>query len=259
MSGLAIIISPAKRMFHEPDIIPPRAFPTMLGRTEEILAALKALDEAELRRVLAVRGMSPYAEMYRRMKKGDLYSSAASPAVLAYDGIQYKYMSPGVFTDAEAEYIHRHLFIISGFYGALDAYDGIIPYRLEMQAKLAVGGARDLYEYWGDSICRRVTEDRDTIIDLASAEYSRAVVPYARGVRVVRCVFAERDGVRLVQKGVYVKMARGAMVRYMAENNVQRPEELWDFDRLEYKYDPTLSGKDTYVFVSDIGKGIMRI
>lgn len=250
MNELAIIISPAKRMFHEPDIIPPRAFPSMAERTEEILASLKALSEDELRRVLAVRDVSPYAEMYRRMEKSDLYSAAASPAVLAFDGIQYKYMAPGVFTDTEAEYIHRRLFIISGFYGALGAYDGIIPYRLEMQAKLAVGGARDLYEYWGDSICRRVTYGRDTIIDLASAEYSRAVVPHATGVRVVRCVFAERDGARLVQKGVYVKMARGAMVRYMAERGVQRPEELREFNGLGYSFEPLLSGKDKYVFVN---------
>lgn len=250
MSGLAIIISPAKRMFHEPDITPPRGMPVMAGRTEEILSTLKALGEDELRRVLTVRNVSPYAEMYRRMEKGDLYSAAASPAVLAFDGIQYKYMAPGVFTDAEAEYIHRRLFIISGFYGALGAYDGIIPYRLEMQAKLSVGAAHDLYEYWGDSIGRRVTEGRDTLIDLASAEYSRAVVPHATGVRVVGCVFAERDGARLIQKGVYVKMARGAMVRYMAERGVQRPEELQEFRGLGYSFEPLLSGKDKYVFLS---------
>lgn len=250
MSRLAIIISPAKKMFREPDIIPPRGVPAMAERTEKILSALKSLSDEELRELLAVKNVSPYAEMYRNMQAGDLYSAAASPAVLAYDGIQYKYMSPGVFTSAEAEYIHRRLFIISGFYGALSAYDGIVPYRLEMQAKLSVGGARDLYEYWGDSIYRRVAADCDTIVDLASAEYSCAVVPYARGVRIVRCVFAERKGERLIQKGVYVKMARGAMVRYMAENDVQSPDVLCRFDRLGYKYDPTLSEKDIYVFVS---------
>jgi hypothetical protein len=250
MSGLAIIISPAKRMLAEADIIPPRGIPAMASRTEEILSALKKLSDGELRRVLALRDASPYVEMYRRMDKSDLYSAAASPAVLAYDGIQYKYMSPGVFTYEESEYIQRRLFIISGFYGALRAYDGILPYRLEMQSKLSVGGARDLYEYWGSSIYECVTAEHDVIVDLASSEYSRAVLPYSRGVRVVRCVFAEQEGDRLIQKGVYVKMARGAMVRYMAESKAESPEALRDFHGLGYSYSPTLSEKDTYVFIA---------
>ena len=37
--------------------------------------------------------------------------------------------------------------ILSGFYGLLRPFDGVTPYRLEMQAKLAVDGCRDLYQF----------------------------------------------------------------------------------------------------------------
>ena len=61
-----------------------------------------------------------------------------TPAVLAYKGIQYQYMAPGVFTDMELEYIQQHLRILSGFYGILRPFDGVTPYRLEMQANLSI-------------------------------------------------------------------------------------------------------------------------
>ena len=41
----------------------------------------------------------------------------------------------------------------------------------------------------------------------------------------------------------------GEMVRYMAENQIEHPEELKHFSRLDYIYDPTRSSEDTYVFV----------
>ena len=67
-----------------------------------------------------------------------------TPAILAYEGIQYQYMAPGVFNQEELAYVEEHLRILSGFYGLLRPFDGVTPYRLEMQAKLAVSGAKDL-------------------------------------------------------------------------------------------------------------------
>ena len=35
------------------------------------------------------------------------------------------------------------------------------------------------------------------------------------------------------------KMARGEMVRYMAENQIEAPEQIKAFDRLKYRFDHT--------------------
>lgn len=47
------------------------------------------------------------------------------------------------------------------------------------------------------------------------------------------------------------KMARGEMVRYMAENRIEAPEQIKAFDRLKYRFDHTRSNNETYVFLRD--------
>lgn len=88
---------------------------------------------------------------HRRLQNMELHNNL-TPAVLAYDGIQYQYMASRVFENSQLDYVAGHLNILSGFYGILKAMDGVVPYRLEMQAKLKVDGCRDLYEFWGDKI-----------------------------------------------------------------------------------------------------------
>ena len=166
-----------------------------------------------------------------------------TPALLAYDGIQYTYMAPAVFEDGQFDYVQEHLRILSGFYGVVKPLDGVVPYRLEMsakgtsfasQAKAAVDGRRNLYDFWGGSLyqevigCRARTAsasssrtahemDGRILINLASKEYSKCIEKYLRPEdRYITCVFGELTGGRVVQKGVYAKMARGEMVRFMA-------------------------------------------
>ncbi len=51
-----------------------------------------------------------------------------------------------------------------------------------------------------------------------------------------------------VTKGTYAKMARGEMVRFMAENQIEDSEEIKRFDRLGYVYRDDLSGDREIVF-----------
>lgn len=44
-------------------------------------------------------------------------------------------------------------------------------------------------------------------------------------------------------------MARGEMVRFMAENQIEDVEKLKNFDRLEYQYREDLSSEMEYVFI----------
>ena len=83
-------------------------------------------------------------------------------------------MAPAVFGGAQTDYIQEHLCILSGFYGVLKPFDGVTPYRLEMQAKASEAG--DLYKFWGDKLYREVTREEQgagsLIVNLASKEYS---------------------------------------------------------------------------------------
>ena len=173
-----------------------------------------------------------------------------TPAILAYEGIQYQHMAPGVFTNQEFAYVQEHLRILSGFYGILRPFDGVTPYRLEMQAKLPMGEAKDLYAFWGSRIAQNLFAETDCIINLASKEYSRCVSQdLDPAIRFITCVFGEEKGGKIIEKGTICKMARGEMVRYLAENQIKAPEEMKAFDRLNYRYASEHSDDSNYVFI----------
>ena len=161
-------------------------------------------------------------------------------------------MAPGVFTNDELDYVQEHLRILSGFYGVLRPFDGVTPYRLEMQARLKIGEAKDLYSYWGDSIAKNLLSETDCILNLASQEYSRCVSAHLTdGVQFITCLFCERKNGKLIEKGTLCKMARGEMVRYMAEHQIETAEKIKAFDRLGYRFAPSESNQTTYTFIKE--------
>ena len=245
---MRIIISPAKKMNMDTDSLPVRDLPVFLDRTEEICRKLQSKSPAELQKLWKCND-SIAALNVERLANMDLYRNL-TPALLAYEGIQYQYMAPNVFTNREYDYIQEHLRILSGFYGILRPFDGVTPYRLEMQGKLNIREAKDLYNYWNSTLAEHIFAETDCIINLASKEYSICVSKYLRpGIRFITCVFGEEKGGKIIEKGTMCKMARGEMVRYMAEHQIKTPEDIKSFDRLDYAFDPERSNESTYVFV----------
>lgn len=246
---MKIILSPAKQMGEDRDSLPPLGRPRYEDRAAVLLEYLRSLPYPRLKGLLGCNDALARAA-YQTYQGMDLHR-ADTPAVLAYRGIQYRYMAPQVFEGPYFDYIQQRLRILSGFYGLLRPLDAVVPCRLEMQAKVCFAGWRDLYHFWGDRLYRAIAGEGDRVIlNLASREYSRAVEPYLEAAdRFVTCVFGEVQGERVIEKGVYVKMARGEMVRWMAENAVEQVEELKGFDRLDFSYCPERSAVDRLVFV----------
>ena len=245
---MRIIISPAKKMRVDTDSLLYRDLPDCLTRTEELARILKSMSDAELKKLWKCNDQIAQLNI-QRLQNMDLHNRL-TPAVLAYEGIQYQYMAPGVFTEQAFDYIQEHLRILSGFYGILRPFDGVTPYRLEMQAKLRVGERKDLYAYWGDSLAKKLFLETDCIVNLASKEYSVCVSKYLpANVRFITCVFGEEKNGKVVEKGTMCKMARGEMVRFMAENQITDPEKIKSFDRLNYRFDPVRSDDNSFVFI----------
>ena len=158
-------------------------------------------------------------------------------------------MAPAVFEKDQIDYIQEHLRILSAFYGVLKPMDGVSPYRLEMQAKAAVGGHKDLYAFWGKCLYGQVRDESGIIINLASREYSKCIEKYlTKQDRYITITFCERSGGKMVTKGTYAKMARGEMVRFMAEKRLEDPAGIRRFDRLGYGFREDLSSDREYVF-----------
>ena len=245
---MRIIISPAKKMNVDTDSLPWRDLPAFLPKTEELAKTLQGMGYDELKKLWKCND-SIAAVNVDRLVNMDLHTRL-TPAVLAYEGIQYQYMAPGVFTNREYDYIQEHLRILSGFYGVLKPFDGVTPYRLEMQAKLKTCEAKDLYSYWDNTLAEHIFSETDCIINLASKEYSVCVSKYLRpGIRFITCVFGEEKDSKVIEKGTMCKMARGEMVRYMAENQIIDPEQIKTFDRLDYHFDEVHSDSQHFFFL----------
>ena len=102
---------------------------------------------------------------------------------------------------------------------------------------------------WNLPVLAYVTGDSRIIINLASKEYSKCIEKYLTPQdRYITIIFCELSGDKLVTKGTYAKMARGEMVRFIAENNIENPVEIQKFDRLGYSFRSDLSSDSEYVF-----------
>ena len=246
---MKIIISPAKKMVTD-DGLAWKALPVFLEQAEELKERLQSLSYEEAKALWKCNDQIAKLN-YARFAQMDLRHNL-SPAILSYEGIQYRYMAPGVFSQDCLDYIQAHLFILSGFYGVLRPFDGITPYRLEMQAKLVTSGHEDLYGFWGDRLYRKISAEDPVILNLASQEYAQCVFPFLKpSDRFVTCVFGERKNGRIIQKGTLAKMARGEMVRFLAETKAHQPEDAMAFDRLGFRYHEELSRDKEFVFLKE--------
>ena len=103
---------------------------------------------------------------------------------------------------------------------------------------------------WGGTLAEALAAETDLVLNLASREYSRAVEPHLpSSVRFLTCVFGEEKGGKVVEKGTMCKMARGEMVRFLAEHNISRAQDVRDFDRLGYRFSPACSTENHFVFI----------
>ena len=246
---MKIIISPAKKMNTNRDTIPDSTTPVFIKEAEGLWGKLNTMSYKELKELWKCN--EKIASLgFERLQTLNM-NEKLTPAILAYEGIQYQYMAPVVFSGDAWESAGEQLRILSGLYGILKPSDGVIPYRLEMQAGLANESGKDLYQFWGDKIYKELAADTDVILNLASKEYSKVIEPYLDGrIRYVTCIFGEKqqDG-KIKVKGTLAKMARGEMVKWICEQNVQDPEQVKAFTGLGYRFSDIDSGENEFVFL----------
>jgi hypothetical protein len=120
-----------------------------------------------------------------------------------------------------------------------------------MGSPLKIGKFKNLYEFWGEKIFREVNEALKThkvLVNLASNEYSRAVmVPKLKG-EVIIPEFRELKGDMYRTVLTYTKRARGLMARYIIDKRITEAEKLKQFDMAGYSYNESLSRGNAWVF-----------
>lgn len=263
---MRIILSPAKKMNVDRDSLPPLDLPAHIAETKQLVEFLKKLSFEELKKLWACNDKLVSLNMRRLedMGFGDApvpldQLSALTPAILSYEGLAFQYMAPAVFSRDAFQFVQDHLRILSGFYGCLRPFDGVTPYRLEMQAKVGKFGfpEKTLYDFWGSALYEDVQKDNDDryILNLASKEYSLCIENHLQPEDLyVTVVFGElRDDGKVIQKGTMAKMARGDMVRFLAEHDYTDPEDVKKYTGMTYTYSPERStetgNRREYVFL----------
>lgn len=243
---LKIVISPAKKMNITDEFPCNATVPVFSDRADVLHGILKNKNIQELKTLW--KCSDKLAEQNYQRLHAFSPDQAVTPALLAYEGIQYQHIAPSVFTDAQWHYVNVHLRILSGFYGILKPTDKVIPYRLEMQAKLEAAKKNDLYEYWSDTLYQSLlAEGMTELVNLASAEYSKAILPY-KNIRYITCIFGEEVNGKIKVKGTQAKIARGEMVRWMADQKIESVSDIREFKELGYRFSPSHSTEDTYTF-----------
>lgn len=252
---MLFLLSPAKSLDYEtPAGEVPHTRPSFLPQSSELIAVLKQKSPRQVAQLMDLSDSLAALNVARYQAWSPRFTAHNSkPAVLAFNGDVYDGLAARTLGVDDLDWAQQHLCILSGLYGVLRPLDRMQPYRLEMGTTLAVGTARNLYQFWGSKIAeylnRRLAADSTpVVINLASQEYARAVDRKALKARVIDCVFEEwRNGTwRIISFSA--KKARGLMARYAITRKITAPHGLRGFDLEGYGFDDAASGADRLVF-----------
>lgn len=187
----------------------------------------------------------------------DISKEETTEAALLFKGEVYVGMAADKWGKNDFKYAQKNVRILSGLYGLLRPLDAVKPYRLEMGSAFAVTPAKkNLYKYWGDTIQKELIADleankADTIVNLASNEYSKAALLKKIDARVVTPQFKDLHKGEYKALMFFAKKARGMMADFAVKNKIKNVEDLKSFDCEGYIYNPKLSSENDWVFTRD--------
>ena len=273
------IISPAKNMRKSEEwknLIGENELscPKLYEKSNEVLAHMKEYITEEMRAIMKIKenlAQLNYCR-FQRMKpisccknakdgKENPKFTGKTPAIFAYDGIQYKSIAPESISKDGIEFLNDHIRIISGLYGVLRPFDMIDEYRLEMQTKVKVNDKSNLYSFWDGSISKSIADDlggEGIVLNLASKEYSKTVEKYFDSkkseskISLITCTFKVEKSGKLKVESTASKKARGYMVKYIAENKIDDIEGIKKFNCDGFKYTEEESTEKEIVFVKKV-------
>jgi len=175
----------------------------------------------------------------------------ARQAIYAFKGDVYIGLDVATLPQEKIGQLQNKLRILSGQYGLLKPLDLMQAYRLEMGTKLKLGRKENLYQFWGDAITNALNEellDDEFFVNLASNEYFKAINIKKLKVPVITPIFKDYKNGKLKVISFFAKKARGMMVRYIVDNNIETINGLKQFDIDGYAFDSNLSSEMDLVF-----------
>ena len=253
---MLFLLSPAKSLDYDTPAPAglPHTLPPFLDRSAELIAVLSKKSPQQLASLMDISDKLAALNVARYGAWSPKFTERnAKQAVLAFDGDVYDGLQAGTLKPSDLQWAQDHLCILSGLYGVLRPLDWMQPYRLEMGTSLAVGRAKNLYQYWGGDIAAHLNErlaadKTPVVVNLASQEYFRSVDLGVLEARVIECVFEEYKAGSWKVISFFAKKARGLMARYAVMKRIETPRKLENFNLDGYAFAPQASQPDRLVF-----------
>ena len=249
------VISPAKKLDYKSDVCTEEfTIPEGLDRSALLVNKLQKTSKKQLSELMSLSdnltqlNVERYASWTENFDEGE-----TRQALLAFSGDVYQGMKNTELSESDLKFAQHHLRILSGLHGLLKPLDLIKPYRLEMGTKLSVKGKKNLYAFWGDEITNRMNialdeSGNDTLINLASGEYFKAVNTKKLKGKIITPVFKDMKNGQLKVIFLWAKQARGMMSGYILRNQINNPEDLKGFTDGGYQFTEDLSEENVWVF-----------
>ncbi|MEI8634350.1 peroxide stress protein YaaA [Vibrio sp. PP-XX7] len=249
------VVSPAKTLDYEsPLVTESHSPPELLEHSALLMAACRQLTPADIASLMKVSDKIAGLNVARFAQWHPSFSfENARQAILAFKGDVYTGLEAETMTANDFDYAQSHLRILSGLYGVLKPLDLMQPYRLEMGTKLANSRGSNLYQFWGDVITDKVNQAMHDqgdaqLVNLASNEYFKAVNPKKLEGQIITPIFKDRKNGQYKMISFYAKKARGMMVRYMIDHQINTIEGLQAFDSAGYYFVASESTSTELVF-----------
>ncbi len=254
---MIVLLSPAKDLAQETPVVKEVTQPVLLDHAAVLVEKLKTLSAKKLSSLmdLSAKLGELNRERYANWKL-PFTPKNARPAAFTFNGEVYRGLDARTLSADDLRFAQHHLRILSGLYGVLRPLDLMQDYRLMMGTPFGVGKTKDLYAYWGDRITESLNAElkamkSDVVVNCASSEYFGAVNTAVLNARVITPVFKDKGprGYGVVM--VFAKQQRGAMARHIIRNRVMDVERIKAYDGDGYRFAPTESTADQWVFLRD--------
>lgn len=250
---MKIVISPAKSLNFEKEL-PTSQYTeaSLLKEARQVHKVLKQKNPSELSELMHISDKLAQLNWERNQEwKTPFTPENARPAIFAFDGDVYTGLDAYTIPVEKLDVLQDKLRILSGLYGILKPLDLIQAYRLEMGTKLPIGEAKNLYEYWKETVTKTLNKELkkdELFVNLASNEYFSAVDVKALKVPVITPDFKDYKDGKLKIISFFAKKARGMMVRYIIDTDAETIDDLKGFNYEGYHFDANLSKGNHLVF-----------
>ena len=247
---MLLVISPAKTLDYSNPEYSSHTQPDFPGEVKDLVGVLRKKSASEISKLMHLSDSlaSLNEERYKTFRE-TFSPENSKQALLAFKGEVYAKMEADQFSAADLEFAQQHLRILSGLYGILNPNDLVAPYRLEMKTKLPVKKAENLYQFWGDKVAKQLRKDTDYLVNLASDEYSKVVLPFWDKDKVITPVFMEENEGKPKVVMMYAKNARGKMARFIIEQGIENLSDMQGFDLDGYRFETERSIENRLVFL----------